>query len=56
MRAIDAPLPPDREELLAALVEELSERSGGDAQQLLETLAASHPDLAGQLRELFAAM
>jgi predicted Ser/Thr protein kinase len=56
MRAIDAPLPPDREELLAALVEELSERNGGDAQQLLETLAASHPDLAGQLRELFAAM
>ena len=55
-RAVDLPLAPDQEERLAALVEELSETRPEDAQPRLEQLAATHPDLAGQLRELFAAM
>jgi len=55
-RSIDAVLSPDREEVLAQLVEELSELVGPDAQRRLEAMAATHPDLAGQLRELFAAM
>jgi len=54
--AIDTLLAPDREELLARLVEELSERAGGEAQRLLDEMVAAHPDLAGQLRELFATM
>ena len=55
-RAVDLPLAPDQEERLAALVEELSETRPEAAQPRLEQLAATHPDLAGQLRELFAAM
>jgi serine/threonine-protein kinase len=55
-RAIDAPLSPEQEERLAALLDELSETRGRAAQSRLEALAAAHPDLAGQLRELFAAM
>ena len=55
-RALDAPLPPGDEELLATLVDELSEVRGPSAQAALEQLAADHPRLAGQLRELFAAM
>ena len=55
-RAIDAPLGPDAEELLATLVEELSELAGPAAGRRLEELVAVHPELAGQLRELFAAM
>ena len=55
-RAIDTVLPPDREEALAALVDELSDHDGPEAQQLLDSMAAAHPDLAGQLRELFSAM
>ena len=55
-RAIDAPLSPEQEERLAALLDELSETRGPAAQSRLESLAAAHPDLAGQLRELFAAM
>ena len=55
-RAIDAPLSPEQEERLAALLDELSETRGPAAQSRLEALAAAHPDLAGQLRELFAAM
>jgi hypothetical protein len=54
--AIDAPLAPEQEERLAELVESLSELRGPAAQAALETLAAAHPDLGGQLRELFAAM
>ncbi len=38
------------------LLDELSAVRGGAAQARLESLAAAHPDLAGQLRELFAAM
>jgi serine/threonine-protein kinase len=56
IRAVDTPLPPDDEELLATLVDELSELRGPAAQATLEQLAADHPRLAGQLRELFAAM
>jgi hypothetical protein len=55
-RAVDTPLSPGDEELLATLVEELSELQGPAAQATLEQLAADHPRLAGQLRELFAAM
>jgi hypothetical protein len=55
-RAVDNPLSADDEELLATLVEELSELRGPEAQAALEQLAADHPRLAGQLRELFAAM
>jgi serine/threonine-protein kinase len=55
-RAVDAPLTGGDEELLATLVEELSELRGPEAQAALERLAAAHPSLAGQLRELFAAM
>ena len=55
-RAVDTPLAADDEELLATLVEELSELRGPEAQTALEQLAADHPRLAGQLRELFAAM
>ncbi|MFM9058476.1 MAG: serine/threonine-protein kinase [Planctomycetaceae bacterium] len=51
-----APLEPDREERLAALVESLSEIRGPAAQAALERLAGDHPDLAGELREVFAAM
>ena len=54
--AIDAPLSPTEEERLAELVESLSELRGAAAQAELERLAAAHPDLGGQLRELFAAM
>ena len=56
IRAIDAELAPEREEVLAQLVEELSERAGGDAQHLLDEMTQTHPDLAAQLRELFATM
>jgi hypothetical protein len=55
-RAVDTLLSADDEELLATLVEELSELRGPEAQTTLEQLAADHPRLAGQLRELFAAM
>ena len=55
-RAIDAVLSSAQEERLADLLEELSEEKGPAAQAHLEKLAAAHPDLAGQLRELFAAM
>ena len=55
-RAVDTLLSADDEELLATLVEELSELRGPEAQTTLEQLATDHPRLAGQLRELFAAM
>ena len=55
-RAVDATLSMEQEERLAALIDELSERRGDSAQAWLESTAAAHPDLAGQLRELFAAM
>jgi serine/threonine-protein kinase len=55
-RAIDALLPPGEEERLATLVEELSELRGPAAQAALEQMVAAQPSLAGQLRELFAAM
>ena len=56
VRAVEEPLPPDQEELLADLVGALSEQRGSAATQLLDTMASAHPALAGQLRELFAAM
>ena len=54
--ALDAPLSLEQEERLAELVDALSELRGPEAQARLEALAAAHPDLGGQLRELFAAM
>ncbi|MFM7036005.1 MAG: serine/threonine-protein kinase [Planctomycetia bacterium] len=55
-RAVESTLDPAREELLASLLAELSEQRGPAAQASLERMVAEHPDLAGQLRELFAAM
>lgn len=55
-RAVDAVLSATQEERLAELLDELSEQHGSAAQAHLENLTAAHPDLAGQLRELFAAM
>jgi len=55
-RAGAAPLDPEREERLAALVESLFEVRGPAAQAELERLAQAHPDIAGDLREVFAAM
>ncbi|MFM7207375.1 MAG: serine/threonine-protein kinase [Planctomycetaceae bacterium] len=55
-RAVDTVLSPDREEVLAQLVDELSECVGGQARRRLDEMAAAHPDLAGQLRELLATM
>ena len=55
-RRVDEPLAGADEERLAELVESLSEARGPEAVGLLERLVAEQPDLAGQLRELFAAM
>ena len=55
-RARDALLTPAQEERLAALVESLSETQGSAAQAALEEMTRSHPDIAPQLRELFAVM
>ena len=55
-RAVDAVLSATQEERLAELLDELSEQHGSAAQAHLENLTAAHPDLAGQLRELFAAI
>jgi tRNA A-37 threonylcarbamoyl transferase component Bud32 len=55
-RAIDTVLSPQQEELLATLVGGLSEVQPAAATAELDRLCAEHPDLAGQLRELFAAM
>jgi serine/threonine-protein kinase len=55
-RAADAPLTPVQEERLAALVESLSETQGIAAHTALEDMTRSHPDIAPQLRELFAVM
>lgn len=49
-------LSPDDEELLACLIDELSEARGAAALALLEHQAAEHPGLAAHLRELFATM
>lgn len=49
-------LSPDDEDLLALLVDELSEARGSAALELLERQAAAHPQLAIHLRELFATM
>ncbi len=54
--AVSEPLSPADEELLAVLLDELSETRGGAAVVLLERHATAHPQLSGQLRELFAAM
>ena len=53
-RAVDVELSPAAEERLAELLEELTEQVGERAHERLETLCREHPDLAGQLRELFA--
>lgn len=55
-RVSDAPLSEADEERLAGLLESLSEARGSAAVAMLERQAAEHPQLAGQLRELFAAM
>ncbi len=53
-RAVDTELSAEAEERLAGLLEELTEQMGERAHDRLETLCREHPDLAGQLRELFA--
>ena len=53
-RAVDVELSPAAEERLAELLEELTEQVSERAHERLETLCREHPDLAGQLRELFA--
>ena len=55
-RHVDEPLSSADEERLADLIDSLSEARGPEAVALLERLVGEHPDLAGQLRELFAAM
>jgi tRNA A-37 threonylcarbamoyl transferase component Bud32 len=55
-RAVDTELSAEQEERLAVLLDELSELRAAAAQAQLEMLVAAHPDLAGHLRELFAAM
>ena len=55
-RAVDAPLSAAQEERLSLLLDELSAEQGDAAQSRLERLAGANPDLAGQLRELFATM
>ncbi len=55
-RHVDEPLSSADEERLAELIDSLSEARGPQAVALLERLVGEHPDLAGQLRELFAAM
>ncbi|MBU6275603.1 MAG: serine/threonine protein kinase [Planctomycetes bacterium] len=55
-RAVETPLSDEQETRLVDLVDELSMLSGESAHARLEELAARHPDLAGQLRELFGAM
>jgi tRNA A-37 threonylcarbamoyl transferase component Bud32 len=52
----EVPLSAADEERLADLVESLSEARGPEAVALLERQAAAHPQLAGHLRELFAAI
>jgi len=53
-RAVDTELSAEAEERLAGLLEELTEQMGERAHDRLEGLCREHPDLAGQLRELFA--
>ena len=53
-RAVDTALSPEAEERLAGLLEELTDAPTATAHEHLESLCRSHPDLAGQLRELFA--
>jgi hypothetical protein len=55
-RAVEAPLSADQEARLAELLDELSATTGPAAHARLEALVGQHPDLAGQLRELFGAM
>jgi hypothetical protein len=55
-RAADAPLTPFQEERLAGLVDSLSETQGIAAYAALEEMTRSHPDIAPQLREVFAVM
>ncbi|NBV46194.1 MAG: serine/threonine protein kinase [Planctomycetia bacterium] len=55
-RAVEAPLSADQEARLAELLDELSAAAGPAAHARLEALVGQHPDLSGQLRELFGAM
>jgi hypothetical protein len=55
-RAVDQPLSPAQEERLAELLDALSQFGGETAQSELESMVAANPDLAGQLRELYATM
>jgi len=55
-RAVETPLSPADDTLLASLLDELSDTRAPDAQAMLERMAAAHPSVAGQLRELYAAM
>ena len=55
-RAVEEPLSVAEEERLAGLLDELADCAPGTAGVRLEALSGIHPDLAPQLRELFAAM
>jgi len=55
-RAVEAPLTEEQESRLAEILDELSAVSGPTAHARLEAFVGRHPDLAGQLRELFGAM
>jgi serine/threonine-protein kinase len=50
-----AATPPDRDERLARLLAELTEKSRAGQPADLEAVARAHPDLAAELRELWAA-
>ena len=55
-RGVEAPLSLEQEERLAVLLDDLSDQPAGNAQAILASMTASHPDVAGHLRELFATM
>jgi serine/threonine-protein kinase len=55
-RAVDAPLSDEQEERLSRIVEALSESGGLAGQRAFERATAEHPDLASELKELWAAM
>ena len=55
-RPVDAPLSDEQEERLSRIVEALSESGGPAGQKAFERATAEHPDLAAELKELWAAM
>ncbi|OWK46863.1 serine/threonine-protein kinase [Fimbriiglobus ruber] len=51
---MNAPPPTDRDDRLAALIAQLADQARSGARPDLEAAAAGHPDLASELRELWA--